>query len=300
MTKNKKLNNVACKANRRFGFTKRASENFLDKLVSTKAIMDRVSKYFRYYQMDMWNEVVKSVNSNEKRVAKMFKSGTGTGKTEVFKYIPSYFMAHRREAGITEGMTFALVCHRISLIKDLGKRILPAIAEAFGQDNKVFATDSNKFIKFYDIFSGKSISVSYAEDPNFTALAELDQAAEKLVKNQKINSVHVASMTREKLMAEIEENKKKGIHSMFICLYQSLGEYGTTLMKDLDLDLCICDEIHALNAMGEKTFFNCCEVFKRTKYNYFFSATLQMDKNDERYGNDFQKAQEHNNDNNND
>ena len=53
---------------------------------------------------------------------------------------------------------------------------------------------------------------------------------------------HVKNYTAKELEAEIEKNCQEGIHSMFICLYQSLGVYSNTIMKNIKFDLLICDK----------------------------------------------------------
>lgn len=282
---------------RKFGFCKRSDRIKTDDgIVSSEDIVKAVStRYFRPYQMDMWNEVVKSYNMDVEYDACQFASGTGTGKTEIFKFIPPYFMARRKEAGIKDGMVFALVCHRIGLIKDLSKRILPTITNKFVLDDRKnwFVDEKNPAgcglskdkIKYYFVNSDGRVLAKCQDESAESRMDDLNQIA-----NKRIPGNHVMKYTKAELEKEIEENKKKGIHSMFICLYQSLGEYGNTTMKDIFFDLCICDEIHELNVLGEKTFFNCLKVFERSKRNYFFSATLQMDPKDERYGEDFQKA----------
>ena len=251
--------------------TKFADAN-VSSLVSSKEIQGAVESYFRPYQLKMWEKIVESYESNDPAFYKeLYKSGTGTGKTEVFKFIPPYFMARRKEDGNNRGMVFGLVCHRICLIQDLGNRVLPIMTNKFRTDDsgygKIWFDEKNPAgcglpkdkIKYYIVNSGDKHAIDSLKDAK-----------------------HVKNYTAKELEAEIEKNCQEGIHSMFICLYQSLGVYSNTIMKNIKFDLLICDEIHELNMMGQETFFKCCEVFKKTERCFYFSATIQLDKRDPR------------------
>ena len=69
--------------------TKNASA--VQSIVSSEDIVKGMNTYFRYYQKDMWKCIEESIASDKAIDHKlMFKSGTGTGKTEVFKFISPY------------------------------------------------------------------------------------------------------------------------------------------------------------------------------------------------------------------
>ena len=254
--------------------TKNASA--VQSIVSSEDIVKGMNTYFRYYQKDMWKCIEESIASDKAIDHKlMFKSGTGTGKTEVFKFISPYIIAKHKEAGNKEGLVFGFVCHRIGLSQDLSRRIIPTILNKYRQDDSGYGRiwfDPNykeglagcnlpkDKIKFYIVNSGKPVKELQVYTPK-----------------------HVKDFNTEELTEEIEKNRKAGIHSMFICLYQSLAEYGNKNMKNIDFDFLICDEIHALNTMGETIFNNCTRLFDRSKRVFYFSATLQFDKDDERY-----------------
>ncbi len=257
-----------------------------DNFCTTKQIDMITDKFFRYYQKDMWREFKNSFTDKENN-AWTFVAGTGTGKTEVFKFIPPYMIAKAKEEGNKEGLVFGLICHRLCLIQDLKNRILPVF---FNEPNYVdpiayvnpkkqagCGLNRNK-IKYYIVNSG-----CYKTQYDNTDIKNDNDSKIEMKSNVLDNCLsgakHVKNMKPEDLKAEIEENRKVGIHSMFISLYQSTAIYHKKLSA-LNFDFIIGDECHALNTMGKDVFINCGEFFKTVKACYFFTASAQFHPDD--------------------
>ena len=116
---------------------------------------------------------------------------------------------------------------------------------------------------------------------------------QKRLQKEGYNQAHI-NFCRKKLAEEVEENRKNGIHSFFICLYQSIGiKENSVVLQKLNFDMIIADEIHALNSMGNEIGTNNLKFFETVKKRFFFTATPQFDRRDERYVNDeFQFARD--------
>lgn len=234
--------------------------------------------YFYPYQIDMWNKFKNAVEDykNGKEEGFLFVAGTGTGKTEIFKFISPYLISKAEAEENKEGKVFGIVCHRLCLIKDLGSRIIPTMLNDYSDNSDNYwnaetlagcGIPKNK-IKFYYVNSGEKITF-------------MDNAIKK------VDGCHVNRYTKDELDKEIEENKKNGIHSCFICLYQSIKNYGNTLLKDIRFDWLICDEIHSINGSSEKEytlFDECAKFFRRNGMKFYFTATPQYDAKDTRQG----------------
>lgn len=258
-----------------------------DTLISSEKIDYIISKFFRPYQKDMWNmfkETFKYAKNGEN--AWHFKAGTGSGKTEVFKFIPPYMMAKSKEEGNNEGLVFGLVCHRLCLIEDLRNRILPTlfgnpdfnnVMNYVGKNSAGCGLNKEK-VKFYIVNSGSYKTTNSINNDIKNDKDEIINSRSTAINNCLNNAKHVKEFIDnnnfKSLQKEIEENRKRGIHSMFICLYQSLATYNNKLSK-LNFDFIIGDECHALNNMGAEVFTNCCKFFNTVKKSYFFSATPQ-------------------------
>lgn len=259
---------------------------FKDTLISTERIDYIVSKFFRYYQLDMWN-VIKKTDEYAKHGEKawLFKAGTGLGKTEVFKFIAPYMMAKAKEEGNNEGLVFGLICHRLSLIEDLQNRIIPIMynkpdfTDILKYVSKInpagCGLDKNK-IKFYIVNSGKykttNISNPDKKEDIDNNIEMRSNAINKCLKDAQHVKHFIDNDKFSELEKEISENRKKGIHSMFICLYQSVARYEKKLSK-LNFDFIIGDECHAVNKMGSAVFTGCANFFNTVKKSYFFTAT---------------------------
>ena len=264
-----------------------------DTLISTEKIDYIVSKFFRPYQLDMWN-AFKSTFELSKQGEKSwhFKAGTGSGKTEVFKFIAPYILAKEKEEGNNEGLVFGLICHRLCLIEDLKNRFLPIMTANPNYENILkyinkknpagCGLDPNK-IKFYIVNSGsyKTTIINNPDSKNDidNTINNRSNSINHCLNNAKHVKDYVENNKFSELQKEIEENRKNGIHSMFICLYQSVARYESKLSK-LNFDFIIGDECHALNNMGAEVFKNCINFFNTVKKSYFFSATPQYHKDD--------------------
>jgi superfamily II DNA or RNA helicase len=271
---------------------------FKDTLISTERIDYIVSKFFRYYQQDMWatfKNTFEYAKQGEK--AWHFKAGTGSGKTEVFKFIAPYMMAKAKEEGNNEGLVFGLICHRLCLIEDLRNRIIPIMfnkpeyndISLYGKrvNPAGCGLDENK-IKFYIVNSGsyKTTNISNIdkkEDIDSNIETRSDTLDKCLNKANHVKD-YIDNNNFSALEKEIADNRKKGIHSMFICLYQSVARYEKKLSK-LNFDFIVGDECHAVNNMGAEVFKGCANFFDTVKKSYFFSATPQYHKDDPFIGN---------------
>ena len=245
--------------------------------------------------MRMWNKFKNTLehqNIDDEKYDPLYVAETGTGKTEVFKMFIPYLIAYEREKGNKKGLVGGLICHRLCLINDLNTRILPILTN---KPNKNFKNlEKNPYI---DAVAGAGIDKSmmkiYIVNSDTGAVRRFNENnhEEEVQKNNYelsnktlesfTGSKHVKDMTIEELQKEIAENRDAGIFSFFICLYQSVSNYKTKLIS-LNFDFIICDEIHALDFMGEEIWNNNVEFFHSCKYRYFFTATPLFDKEDPR------------------
>lgn len=262
-------------------FKRRGEELKTRRIVSAADIDGIVKGYYRPYQMDMWRRFKDSLEDVRNDVEKnfLFQAGTGTGKTEIFKFISPYLLARAADEGDGEGKVFGLVCHRLCLIKDLGTRIMPTLIHEYSANSKDYWSGDSlagcalpkEKIKFYYVNSGKKLTIQ-----------------DKELATVQIDGKYVNTMDQETLEREIAENRRNGIHSFFICLYQSIAEYGNTKMKNIKFDWVICDEIHTINTSKTdeyNMFFQCAEFFDRASIGYYFTATPVYDNRDKRQDN---------------
>ena len=255
-------------------------------IISTERIDYITSKFFRPYQIEMWNEFKNTFTKSDEN-AWQFWAGTGSGKTEIFKFIFPYMISKANEEKQKEGLVFGLVCHRLCLIKDLNTRVLPIMfAEPDYNDIKRYADKRNPAgcglnkdkVKYYIVNSGNTKTTRKNLDSKEDIDSIISERSAK-IDNIIANAKYVKNMTKEELKSEIENNKKAGIHSMFICLYQSVAKYESKLSQ-LDFDFLICDEVHAVNTMGNDVFKGCINFFETVKRRYNFTASPQIHKDD--------------------
>lgn len=275
-----------------------AVKKTFEKLIDLDILEKGMDAGFRFYQKEQWKAFLEIFHGTEE--AGLFQAATGTGKTEVFKFFIPYMLCQSQVKNDKEGKVFGIVCHRHSLINDLNRRIFPLLFNKYYEDDKqlqFFKTnnmagiglDKDK-VKFYIVNSGtvlKNYNASKEDNESlhYKDLAEEDKM-QKRMKRDGYNQVHINSC-RKNLLKEIEENRKNGIHSFFICLYQSIGiKENSVVLQKLNFDMIIADEIHALNEMGNEIGMNNLNFFETVKKRFFFTATPQFDRRDERYVSD--------------
>ena len=280
-----------------------AVQKVFEKLIDLEALESGMDAGFRFYQKEMWNAFLKIFHGSEE--AGLFKAATGTGKTEVFKFFIPYLLCNAEANNDKEGKVFGIVCHRHSLINDLNRRMLPILFNKYYEDEKRLqffkkngvagiGLDKRK-VKFYIVNSGTVLKEFNCSKEDNEALHCKDIAEGKKIENEMkregYNQEHI-NFCRKKLVEEVEENRKNGIHSFFICLYQSIGiKENSVVLQKLNFDMIIADEIHALNNMGNEIGMNNLKFFETVKKRFFFTATPQFDTRDERYNNgEFQLA----------
>lgn len=280
-----------------------AVKKVFDKLIDLDVLENGMDAGFRFYQKEMWEKFLEIFHGSEE--AGMFQAATGTGKTEVFKFFIPYLLCNAEANNDKEGKVFGIVCHRHSLINDLNRRMLPILFNKYYDDEKRLhffkkdgvagiGLDKDK-VKFYIVNSGtvlKDFNCSKEDNESLHCkdLAEDDKMQKRLQK-EGYNQAHI-NFCKKKLVKEVEENRKNGIHSFFICLYQSIGiKENSVVLQKLNFDMIIADEIHALNSMGNEIGTNNLKFFETVKKRFFFTATPQFDARDERYMNgEFQFA----------
>lgn len=266
-----------------------------EKLIDLDILEHGMDAGFRFYQKEQWKAFLEIFHGSEK--AGLFQAATGTGKTEVFKFFIPYLLCNAEANNDKEGKVFAIACHRHSLINDLNRRLLPLLFNKYYEDEKQLQFFKNNDIagigldktkvKFYIVNSGtvlKDFNCSKEDNEELYCkdLAE-DEKMQKTLKNEGYTQAHI-NTCRKNLVKEIEENRKNGIHSFFICLYQSIGiKENSVVLQKLNFDMLIADEIHALNNMGNDIGMNNLDFFETVKKSFFFTATPQFDKRDERY-----------------
>lgn len=278
----------------KLNFAKTPVNKELAQSLSTAEI-DRIvhTDFYRYYQLNMWDKFLHTLEHqdvNNPLYDPLYVAETGTGKTELFKMFIPYLIAYEREKGNKNGLVGGLICHRLCLINDLNTRILPLLKNKPIQN---WGADVNPYI---DAKAGVGIDPSmikiYIVNSDLGITRRFNEIGEENINEEEwkdsnttldhfANAKHVKNLTEKQLIDEIAENRKNGIFSFFICLYQSVANYKTKL-KALNFDFIICDEIHSLDYMGEEIWNGNVEFFYTCKYRYFFTATPLFDAEDPR------------------
>lgn len=269
-----------------------------EKLISEDVLTRGCDAGFRFYQKEQWKAFLEIFHNDEEH-AGLFQAATGTGKTEVFKFFIPYLLCNAVANNDIEGKVFGIICHRHSLINDLNKRIFPILFNPYKetQDSLHFFKDDVSSgigldrgkVKFYIVNSGTVLKDVKASKEDSEALYEKEnlefKKCEKAIRKATFEMKHI-NQCRKKIVEEVEENRKNGIHSFFICLYQSIGiKENSTVMQKLNFDMIIADEIHALNSMSNDIGMNNINFYQTVKKAFYFTATPQFDKCDERYNN---------------
>lgn len=276
-------------------------QKVFEKIIDLDVLERGMDRGFRFYQKEQWKAFLEIFHGEEE--AGLFQAATGTGKTEVFKFFIPYLLCNAQAQNDNDGKVFGIVCHRHSLINDLNRRILPLLFNKYYEDAKNLhffkgddiagiGLDKNK-VKFYIVNSGTVLKDFKCSKEDFESLTYKDLEEDKKMQNEMKKAGYIQThinACRKNLVKEVEENRKNGIHSFFICLYQSVGiKENSVVLQKLNFDMLIADEIHALNKMGNEIGMNNLDFFQTVKKRFFFTATPQFDKRDERYINsDFQ------------
>lgn len=273
-------------------------QKVFEKIIDLDLLEQGMDSGFRFYQKDQWKAFLEIFHGPEE--AGLFQAATGTGKTEVFKFFIPYLLCNAQAQNDKEGKVFGIICHRHSLINDLNRRILPLLFNKYYEDPKRLhffkkegiagiGLDKDK-VKFYIVNSGTVLKdfncTRETREELHSKDLEEDQKLESSLRKEGYKQAHI-NTCRKHLIEEVEENRKNGIHSFFICLYQSIGiKENSVVLQKLNFDMIVADEIHALNIMGNEIGMNNLNFFQTVKKRFFFTATPQFDSRDERYVND--------------
>ena len=170
-----------------------------------------------------------------------------------------------------------LSAHAVTLINDTEiergiTKIITPVANAANiapERLKIYIVNSNTNCSL-KVDNNEEVNQERIEIENKKA-EEIDNAFKQINLKDKFLIHHINEYSKESLIKEIEENKKNGIHSFFICLYQSIGiKENSIKLQKLNFDFIICDEIHALNVMGNEIWKNNIEFYETVNKRYFF------------------------------